>query len=234
MAKGKSTTRKNDPGGERPRFHGTVVHTAPQAGAKINDGDSVVVSILELSFGNLPDTTKLNELMFTVKLSTKDKKGKWITDSRTSGAFMYVPDGSSLNVHDWVVFDGPVRRHLSLEIEITELESPRKDDKQRKELTETVGLLAESVGSLSNPILDPVGAAVEILGAAYGAARAINGHDQVLKYFTSLYTAELANDNTPALVEGVHVFEKQGRPRGKKPAAIFATLKLRIRKAPTE
>jgi hypothetical protein len=234
MAKGKSTARKSGRGDDRPKFHGTVVHMPPQGGAKIDDGDSVVVSILELSFGNLPDVTRLNELLFTIKLSTKDEKGNWFADSRTSGEFMHVPDGASLNVHDWVVFDGPVRRHLSLEIEITELESPRKDDKQKKELTETVSMLAESVGNLSIPMLDPVGAAVEILGAAYGAARAINGHDQVLKYFASLYTAGLANDDTPPLVEGVHVFEKQGRRRGKKPAATFATLKLRIRKAPAE
>ena len=234
MAGRKKEVRKADRGAGRPKFHGTVVHTPPEAGVKIEDGDEIVVSIQELSFGNLPDVGALNELLFTIALSTKDKKGNWATDSRTSGEFLYVPDGSSLNVHDWVVFDGPVRRHLSLEIEITELESPGKDDKQRKELTEIAGVLAESLGGLPVPVADPVGAAVKIVGAAYGAARAINGHDQVLKYFTSLYTAGLADDDTPPLVEGVHTFEKKSQKRGKKKAATLATLKLRIRKPPAE
>jgi hypothetical protein len=226
MAGGKKETR--------PKFHGTVVHTPPEAGTKIENGDHIVVSIQELSFGNLPDTTNLNELLFTITLSTKDEKGNWTADSRTSGEFMYVPDGASLNVHDWVIFDDSVRRHLSLEVEITELESPKTDAKQKKELTEIAGVLAESLGGLPIPMADPVGAAVKIVAAAYGAARAINGHDQVLKYFTSLFTAELVDDDTPPLVEGIHVFEKMARRRGKKKATTFATLKLRIRKAQAE
>jgi hypothetical protein len=145
---------------------------------------------------------------------------------------LYVADGTSLNVHDWVVFDGSVRRHLSLEVEITELESPRADGKQRKELTEIAGVLAESLGGLPIPMADPVGAAAKIVAAAYGAARAINGHDQVLKYFTSLFTTGLVDGDTPPLVEGVHLFEKIARQPGKKKATNFATLKLRIRKAP--
>lgn len=216
----------------RPKFHGTVVHTPPDDGAKIEDGDHIVVSIQELSFGALPDTTKLNELLFTITLSTKDAKGNWAADSRTSGEFMYVPDGASLNVHDWVVFDGSVLRHLSLEVEVTELESPKADAKQKKELMEIAGVLAESFGGLPIPMADPVGATVKIVAAAYSAVRAINGHDQVLKYFTSLFTAGLVDDDTPPLVEGVHLFEKIARKQGKKKARTFATLKLRIRKAP--
>jgi hypothetical protein len=234
MATGKNPDRKAGRGDGRPKFHGTVTHTPPGSGATIQDGDHIVVSILELSFGDVPDPTRLNELLFTLKLSTKDPKGKWTADSRTSGEFLYVQDGSSLNVHDWVIFDGPVQRHLSLEVEITELESPKKGEKkQTKELTDMVGLFAESVGNLSIPALDPVGAALEIAAAAYGAARVLNGHDQVLKYFTSLYTASLSGGGAPALVEGVHVIEKKGRPRGKKKdPPSFVTMKLCVRKAP--
>ena len=212
MAANKNSDRKADRGRRRSKFHGTVVHTPPKSGAKLADGDHVVVSIQELSFGNLPDTTRRNELLFTINLSTQDDTGKWTTDSRTSGEFLYVSDGSSLNVHDWVVFDGPVQRHLSLEIEITELENPQK---KKKELAGLVGVLAESVGNLPISIADPVGAVLEIVPAVYGAALAANGDDQVLKYFTSLYTEGLTSTGAPPLVAGIHLFEKKGAPRGK-------------------
>jgi hypothetical protein len=212
----------------RPKFHGRVVHTPPEAGEKIRDGDHLVISILELSFDNLPDSTRRNELLFTTRLSTKDEKGKWVSDGRTSGEILYVPDGSSLNVHDWVVYDGPVHRHLSLELEIVELENPQK---KKKELTEAVSVLTESVGNLSIPIPDPVAAALEIVPAVYGAALAANGDDQVLKYFTSLYTEGLTETGAPPLVGGIHLFEKLGKPRGKKKEApTYVTLKLRIQK----
>ena len=228
MAASKNSDRKTDRDQRRPKFHGTVVHTPPESGAMIEDGHHVVASILELSFGNLPDTTKRNELLFNIRLSTKDDEGKWTSDSRTSGAFLYVSDGSSLNVHDWVVFDGPVRRHLSLEVEVTELENPQK---KKKELTNMVEVLAESVANISLPIPDPVGAALEIVPAVYGAALAANSDDQVLKYLTSLYTEGLTSAGAPPLVEGIHLFEKQGAPRGKrKETPSFVTLKLRIQK----
>jgi hypothetical protein len=234
MAGSKKTSRKASTGRGRAKFHGRVEHTPPASGTSIKDGDPIVVSLLELSFGNLPDVTSSNELMFTISLATQDKKGEWAADTRSSGEFLYVPDGSSLNVQDWVVFDGPVRRHLSLEIEITELESLETNQKKQKELNDLASVLAESLGGLPIPMADPVGAAVRIVGAAYGTARALNGRDQVLKYFTSLYTEELEGDDTPALIEGIHTFEKKAPRKGKKGEATFVTLKLRVRRAPGE
>jgi hypothetical protein len=64
----------------------------------------------------------------------------------------------------------------------------------------------------------------------YGAVLAANGDDQVLKYFTSLHTTELAESGVPALIEGTHVFEKRkvDSPPDSDP---FVTLRLRIKRA---
>jgi hypothetical protein len=130
-------------------------------------------------------------------------------------------------VDDWVVFDGKVRQHLSLQVEITELENARKKQKENVELVKTI---AETFGKLPIPLPDPASAVLEIIPAVYGAVLAANADDQVLKYFTSLHAADQGEGGAPELVEGTHVFEK--RKLGSKPdSPPFVTLKLRIRRA---
>ena len=54
-----------------------------------------------------------------------------------TGLFFHVRDGASIGVADWVVFDGPVRHHLSLRMEIVEVEHPNK---KRKEIADLARL----------------------------------------------------------------------------------------------
>jgi len=223
----KKTAKKAARATGKNKFHGRVDHMVENPGAKVDSGDHVVASVHELSFGKLPEINNQAELLFDIKLTTTNEDGKSVHASHNSGVFFYVPNNSSLNVNDWVVFDGFVRQHLSMQVEITEVENARKKQKANADL---VNVLAESVGKLPVSIPNPVGAVLEIIPAVFGAVLAANADDQVLKYFTSLHTAKLATSGAPGLVEGMHVFEKR---KADSPAnsAAFVTLKLRVQRA---
>jgi hypothetical protein len=225
--KTRKTAKRDAEVAAKNKFHGRVDHTVEEPGSKINSGDHVVASIRELSFGKLPETFRLAELVFDMTLSTTNENGEPVHASHNSGVFFYVPNDASLNVRDWVVFDGIVRQHLSLRVEITEVENARKKQKEKADLAK---VLADSVGKLPVSLPDPVGAILEIIPAVYGAVLAANGDDQVLKHFTSLHAGELAGSGAPELVEGTHVFRKRkaDSPPDGEP---FVTLKLRIRSA---
>jgi hypothetical protein len=122
-----------------------------------------------------------------------------------------------------------VHRFLSLQLEITELENPRK---KKNELSELVQGVLDSVAKVPLAVPDPATAVLELVPAVYRAALAANGDDQVLKYFASLFTKGLAARGAPGLTEGIHVFEKRGRPKGKDAAETsFVTLSLRVQRA---
>jgi len=225
--KNKKKTKKTARATAKNKFHGRVDHRVEDPGAKINSGDHVVASIRELSFGKLPETDRLAELLFDIALSTTNDEGEPVHASHNSGIFFYVPNDSSLNVDDWVVFDGIVQHHLSLRVEITEVENARKKQQEKADLANVV---AESVGKLPVSLPNPVSAILEIIPAVYGAVLAANADDQVLKYFTSLHTAKLAESGAPELIEGTHVFEKR-KADSPANAAAFVTLKLRVQRA---
>ena len=227
------TARKSAPRtgatSRKSKFHGVVVHTPPASGAKIASGDHVVVAVRELSFGALPEIGRNSELWFGIQLATTGKKGERVEVNHDTGVFFHVRDGSSLGVVDWVVFDGPVRQHLSLRLEIVEVENAAR---KRKESTAFARALVDSVGKPSPSIPDPIGAALGIFPRVFGAVVAANADDQVLKHFTSLRTAELAKGTTPPLVAGTHLFEKRRRATGgRKEGPALVTVKLRVQRA---
>jgi hypothetical protein len=225
--KTREPAKRDDETKAKSKFHGKIEHSVEEPGDKIKDDDHVVVSIRELSFGRLPESYGRAELMFDITLSTTSADGKPVHATHNSGVFFYVPHHATLNVDDWVVFDGKVRQHLSLQVEITELEDARKKQKENVELVKTI---AEMFGKLPIPLPDPASAVLKIIPAVYGAVLAANADDQVLKYFTSLHAGEPGKDGPPELIEGTHVFEK--RKLGSKPGSTpFVTLKLRIRRA---
>jgi hypothetical protein len=202
---------------------------APKDGPAIRSGSRVVVSLKEVSFGKLPELRRNAEIQVDAAVRTTARNGRQSEMRSSSGVIYYVRDGGSLGISDWVIFDREVHRHVSLEVEITEVENARKKATQTKDL---VTALAQTAGRLSPDLPDPADAVLEMFPRIFGAVLRANADDQILRYMASFYTAEIAQDldRKRALREGVYTLRKL-RTAGAAPSGALVTIKLDVVRA---
>ncbi|MFQ5719851.1 MAG: hypothetical protein ACE5IK_09905, partial [Acidobacteriota bacterium] len=155
-------------------------------------------------------------------ISTSDERQKLVERRVSSGVYYYVPDNTDLNISNWVIYDGTIRQHLSVDLEITEIENARKNTKEHTELARA---LVEEVSRLPIPGLDPVNAVLGAFPVLLGAILRANADDQVLKYLMSLATKEVASGSRRTLRNGVYTLTKH-KPAD--PAQEFVKLEMEV------
>jgi hypothetical protein len=223
--KSKPASRRKTNG--RAKFAGVVELTAPTGGrsAALANGSHIVVSLVELHVGRLPEDGARAELQFDAMLRTTTENGKSVSGSWSPGLFYYVPHGSRLNVADVVIFDGVVHQHLSFDLELVEREMPRMDRNDAAVLAEAAAAAAADLVGASGPL----GTAFDAFPRLLGGILKLNGDDQVLKYVTSLYTGNvgLPEDSSHYLIEGRYLIVKKRSPEDE---AASVTLVLDIRR----
>ncbi|MEM7243904.1 MAG: hypothetical protein AAF533_01095 [Acidobacteriota bacterium] len=187
------------------KFAGSIRVRQPSGSEELGSGTHVVVTLVKIAFGKLPEPGRRSELKVKLGVSTSDAKGKRIRRERDDGNFYYVVDNSALNLHGVVLYDGPVHQHLSFDTEVSEVEMPQIQGKDLSDLLKT------SIGALGSAA-SVAGGAADILEAVpniVGNISKLNGNDQVLKFATSLIASDVErhSDALP-LKSGLYSFDK--------------------------
>ncbi|HXV77323.1 MAG TPA: hypothetical protein VD788_13475 [Candidatus Polarisedimenticolaceae bacterium] len=208
------------------KFAGVVELTGPgdDDRAAIANGTRVVVSLVEVRVGRLPEQGARAELQLDSRVRTTTADGEALTVGWSPGLFYYVLPESRLNIDDTVIFDGEVYQHLSLDLELVERELPQFDPADAADLAAAAAAAtAELVGASGR-----IGSALDAFPSILGGILKLNGDDQVLKYATSLYTREvnLAAGSGRRLLEGRYRIDKRRSP-GDADSAIGLVLDVR-------
>jgi len=203
-----------------------VIEIVAPSGSPLASGEHVVLTLTRLAFTELPDPGNRSEIKLEISVRTGSDTGDGAESvvSQESSIYYYVENHSALNVLGSVLYDGPVRRHLSIDVEVTEVETSR--------------MSAGDVKDLLTASLTAVGQAAGISGGAKAVADAIpsvvsslmklNGDDQVLKFAASLLTSDVSPAPTPTsgLRLGRYLFCKVREPGGEP----LVTLELHVAK----
>lgn len=202
-------TRPSHAGRTGAKFAGAVTTVRPAGGreAAVASGTRVVVSIVEIVLGELPESGVRSEIQVDIGTRTTAQNGSAVGSTWSSGVLYYVKNGSRLNLDDVVLFDGVVHQHLSLDLQIVERESPRMGPDPAAALAESAAEAAAVLAGSAGPLAD----ALELFPEMLGGILRLGGDDQVLRYAVSCFTREVERpvERSGWLVEGTYRIEKR-------------------------
>jgi hypothetical protein len=184
----------------------------PAGGAAIASGAQVLVSLDRPVLRRVPEGMRSGEILLEIVLRTGTTGGGGRAVQRAFPVFLGVRPGEPLPIRDYVLFAGKVDHHLTLDIEITEVEAARRRITSLEDSGATLARAAGAFAGFPGAGLN----ALRLIPQTYAALLRANADDPILGMHLSLFASDVGNP-TPGRLE-----LREGRYRCSAPAGSAA------------